>query len=88
MAQVIKHSTKDFKWDFSCRKCHSQIAADASDVRTGYFADSYDYGNGGHKLYVKCPVCGCRENFVPANMSSPDLDKLAGAASKSEKDPW
>jgi hypothetical protein len=85
MAQIIKHGTTSFAWKFTCRKCSSQILATSSDLREGYFPDSHEYNGSGHMVFVKCPICDCRTNFVDPDRLNPELTAMAKAASARER---
>ena len=84
MAQIIKHGTTSFAWTFTCRKCRSQISATSSDLREDYYSDSYDYNGSGRIVFVPCPACNCRTNFVPQGLLNPELTAMAKAASARE----
>ena len=43
---------------FTCKGCHAELEAEASDVRIGTFGACHYAGDSGEsKLYVTCPAC-------------------------------
>ena len=73
---------KPFEYEFTCRCCHSQLAAEAEDVVTGRFGSMGDYSR---EYYVTCPVCTTIK-FIEFAALTPKVQSMADHKEKRDKE--
>lgn len=73
---------KPFNFEFECRCCHSRLAAEASDVKVGYFGANYGGDTPERGYYVDCVVCGTTRQLDYYKETTPNVRELADSKEK------
>lgn len=65
-----------FGFEFECRGCKSQLVAEITDVKVGYFGANYGGDSPDREYYVSCLVCGT-DRILKYNETTPKVREQA-----------
>lgn len=65
-----------YGFEFTCDGCGSRLAAEASDVKVGYFGPSWGGETPERHYYVTCVVCGTNR-LLESDQLTPRVQELA-----------